>query len=492
MSVIGLEVGSFEIVAPVELPGPSRWYLATRSGPGTAPEHALVALLPPGADARAALRRQHDVLRALDDPRLPRVLALYEELGALVLAHGGGAALSGAIRGRLRGEILMTPATLLDLVFEIAEVLQLVHQRGWFHGHLSPDHVWLTVQGEIRLLGLGEDPAHRRSLWCAPEQARGDGSGPWTDQWGLAALATALVSGRPPWAGPEPLRQARRGDPGPVVEPVSQQWPALARVLRRMLDPDPGARFQDLRAVRHQLLPLARRARSTSERRDLGAWLSTCPPPGPQPGGAQQLEAIDTEASVTLVLEDPAWPDTPPPSAPLGEPTELHTELHLGPPTELHAGSGAPHGPDPHAPPGPHRPHGSPGPPEPHADVEPSELTVLFQDSPQAQDSADPDLELTELALSDDALNEISRVTTASELQALLGEPLAGSGASSSAPTDHDTSSSAPTEPLAPPRTVAHQASAPEPQASLWRVGIPLLILLGVALSIAGLAIASL
>jgi hypothetical protein len=76
MSVIGLKVGPFEIVDHAVSPEPGAWYVARRSGgEGT----ALVRLVPPGAPAaeRAAMQRQVEVLRGLEDPRVPAVLGWY-------------------------------------------------------------------------------------------------------------------------------------------------------------------------------------------------------------------------------------------------------------------------------------------------------------------------------------------------------------------------------------------------------------------------------
>ncbi|HHO49406.1 MAG TPA: hypothetical protein ENK18_00710 [Deltaproteobacteria bacterium] len=505
MSVIGLEVGPFEIVAPVALPGPETWCLATRSGSG-GDGLVLVALLPSGADeqAHAGLRRQHQVLSALDDPRIPSVIALYEDRLALVITHAGGAPLSGVVLGRRRGEILMTPATLLDLMFEATEALQQVHQHRWFHGHLSPDHVWLTPEGGAWLLGLGQDPGlELPERWRAPEQVRGQPLGPWTDQWGLASLATSLVSGCPPWGDPDPLQQARVGDPGPAVETVSQQWPALARVLRRMLDPDPQGRFPDLHAVRHQLLTLAKQTRSTSERRDLGAWLSgRAPVWASSLAGAQRLDQIDSESSLTLldhssILLGPAGDvqatTRPEPATDTPQPVPADTPVRPG---------GLPEVPPPSEEPTVLRM----GPPEAQADIE---RTVLFVDQPSP--APDPDLELTELAL-----DETSRVTTASELQAAL--------ALAAAREPRSSLSGAPTEPMAPPRAASAGPTSPlditaadaadaadaanadaaadaaaEPVGSMGSMGSAMVraliligILIGAVLLIAGILIASL
>jgi serine/threonine protein kinase len=290
MSVIGLKVGPFEIVDHAAVPEPGAWYVARRSGgEGT----ALVRLVSPGEPAeRAAVQRQVEVLRGLEDPRVPAVLGWYEGLGAVALHDTRGIPLADAVRER-GGDLALSPATLLDLLVALAETLQRAHHRNRVHGHLDGTNVVLAADGTLWVVGWGTDRPSTPG-WCPPEIARGERAMPATDQWSLAALGAALVSGRIPWAEPE---SPVTGLPGGVLAPVERQWIALGRIFRRMLDTKPGARFPSMHAARAELLALSRQVRAPSDRRAFAAALARRVALQPAPSPAQPER--DTSAAIT-------------------------------------------------------------------------------------------------------------------------------------------------------------------------------------------------
>jgi hypothetical protein len=314
MSMIGLRVGPFEIVEPARIPGPRRFYVARRTGmTRRQPAEVLVQLVEPDAppEQRAALQRSFEVMKGLDDPRIPTAVGFYEGLGALATTHPGGAPLRVLVEARADDSIPMTPSTLLDVLLELAESLQRAHHRGAAHGHLGPDTVFLAPDGAVWMLGWGQPDQRAPAPWLPPEHARGQGSTPATDQWSLAALATALITGRSPWPAEHALAAARAGDPSEIVGPVQRQWPALARLLRRMLDPHPANRFDSMHPVRQEMLGLARKAGGTSDRREIAAELATRWATAPLP---------------TAVAHEPEPQPGPQPEPELGPPTE-ETEL---------------------------------------------------------------------------------------------------------------------------------------------------------------------
>jgi len=264
MSILGLRVGPFDVIEPVPVPERGPWVVARRVGTARKqPNEVLVKLLPPDAtlDERAGLQVEFDHLRAVESFRTPSPLAVYDGLGALVLNAPRAEPLSRVVSGRRSGEVVMSPATLLDLALEIADTLQGAHHKGRVHGHVQPGEIGLAQDGRVWVYGFGPGPFAVSDLeWTAPERRRQEPPTPATDQWGLAATLTALVTGAAP-TGPED------------IAPVEAQWPALGRLLRRMLDPEPANRFPSFVQVRQELFALSRRAGSASERRELAARL---------------------------------------------------------------------------------------------------------------------------------------------------------------------------------------------------------------------------
>jgi hypothetical protein len=279
MSVIGLKVGPFEIIRRAWVPGPGRWYLAQGDGD---PSEVLVRVVAQdgGGDEHRAVQHQFEALRDLSDPRIPAPIGNYgivpgsPSIGALAVVAGLGAPLADAIAMRGDESVVMTPATLLDLLSEVAEALEQAHGRGRVHGHLGPENVVLGPDGRVWVYGFGtsleEEPA---PSWMAPEQARGLQATAETDQWALGALAHGLVLGHPIWRSGDPKAEAARGDASGPVEAVGQQWPALGRVLERMTDPRPHGRYASMTEVREDLRELARIAGTRSDRATLAAAL---------------------------------------------------------------------------------------------------------------------------------------------------------------------------------------------------------------------------
>ncbi len=314
MSVIGLRVGPFEIVENASIPEPGTWCYARRTGQTRRhPNDVLVRLLDPSASTaeRADLQRQFDLLRGIEDARIPAAVALYEGMGALAIHAVRGTPLGELVRRRTDDEIQMSPATLLDIALEIAETLQHMHHTGNAHGHLSAENVVLAPDGKVWLFGVGQgSDAEPASGWQAPERARGEAASQATDQWCLAAICGALVTGRIPWQSDDPGAEATRGDIEPIIEPIMSQWPALARLLQRLLDTRPENRHANMHPVRQELLALARKAGGTSQRRELGALLA-------RRRAAEQEAADERDAAAEAAA-------TAPESAPTLEDFVLH------------------------------------------------------------------------------------------------------------------------------------------------------------------------
>jgi hypothetical protein len=313
MSVIGLRVGPFEVREPIRVPERGDWYLATRGG-RQRPAEVAVKLLPQdgtGAD-RTALQAEFDTLRALEGLRVPTPVAFYDGLGALAVAAPRCVPLSDLVGERLIDRIQLSPATLLDLALDLAETLQSAHHRGRVHGHLSPDQVGLAPDGRLWIFGYGLGPwVSPTEGWSAPERTRGEPVGPAADQWALGGILVALVTGRP------------SDDPAAV----ESQWPALGRVLRRLLEPDPVNRFPAFPAVRQELFTLSRRAGAASDRRDLAARVHRLHPDRSSSYEAPVLFAPTAEASSAPPDDDPVLPPVDEPIVQIAppEPEEIET-----------------------------------------------------------------------------------------------------------------------------------------------------------------------
>ena len=275
MSAETVRVGPFEVVEPINHPLAGSWFLATRAGEKQRhPVEVIVKVLDPESGDLAQLHREFDRLRTLDDPRIPGAVGFYEGSRGYALEAEPGVSLAELVQRRIDGTMVMTPATLLDLALELSATIQYTHERGRHHGHLDPSKVWLTQSGKLMVWGYGPGPRLApKPEWMAPERARGEHVTGATDQWALGAMLAALVTGKTPWRGVDPVEEARRGDVGTLVSAVIAQWPALGKMLRRLLDNNPRNRYSSIHPARQDLMALARKAGGVSERKEVAAKL---------------------------------------------------------------------------------------------------------------------------------------------------------------------------------------------------------------------------
>jgi serine/threonine protein kinase len=330
MTGVGTQAGPYTAVAPFELPEVGAWFLADEGHEGRPVWLRLVGAEQGRATARD-VATMHDRLRHLAHPSIPEVV-FYDEIGGqLALAAPVGVPMSELLRLRGDPEFVMTPATVLDLACELADVLVQAHERGRPHGFLSPSQVWLTQEGNLVVWGFGSGPDTQGDLaWYPPERARGKRPSGDADQWALGAITAALITGRTPWRGPEPLSEAKVGDASHLYLPVVEQWKPLGRVLQRALSVEPRDRFPSAHPVRQALVALHQRVQQPSDRATLGAELH---------------RRFGAELPVRAAIEAPVVPSTSAYVAPLSsfdrvDPFDADTVRGTSPtvvPPSLHA-----------------------------------------------------------------------------------------------------------------------------------------------------------
>ena len=111
-------------------------------------------------------------------------------------------ALSNSYGGKLPLELAKR------MLVTIAEALVAIHEKGILHRDISPENIFITKNGEIRLIDFGAARNYITTQntgmsvllkpgFAPPEQYSSQGShGPWTDIYALAASFYTLVSGQ--------------------------------------------------------------------------------------------------------------------------------------------------------------------------------------------------------------------------------------------------------------------------------------------------------
>lgn len=230
----------------------------------------------------------------------------------------------------------ISPARTLLLLGQVADALEMLHGQKLVHLDVKPanvlvttresagvEHVYLGDFGLTRHGATGHRTASGDFLgsptYAAPEHLRGEPVGPHTDQYGLACVMYACLTGTAPFRGAvSDVVTAHLEAPVPAVTSVVELPGAIDGVIARGMAKYPRSRYPNCR----ELLSAARSALRTAAR------------PG-RPPARRQAEATPT-------------PEPTPPAAPPPEP----------PPQPAAPAPAVP--PEPAAPPGPPRPPTTP------------------------------------------------------------------------------------------------------------------------------------
>jgi serine/threonine-protein kinase len=219
-------------------------------------------------EARACARlREHPNIVIIhdmgeDDGRLFIVMELLEgeELRHLIARHA--------------------PLTLeekLAIVRQICDGLNHAHQKGVVHRDIKPANIFLLPSGQVKILDFGiaqfaaaattHGDLTRTGMmmgtprYMAPEQVRGQADQR-SDIFSVGAVAYELFSGRPPFAGDNPLQileQLRTATPPRLSELDPSLPPELSDIVDRAIRKEPEERFADLGEMGRELEAVQRR-----------------------------------------------------------------------------------------------------------------------------------------------------------------------------------------------------------------------------------------
>lgn len=214
---------------------------------------ALKVVLQAGSeDARRRLLREARAAASLNHPNIVAVFDVGEELGLPFFVME-------FVQGRsLRGDEALDLQRLVEIACRICDALEHAHASGVVHRDLKPDNILVTDTGHVKIadLGLalpGPDARISRSgmvvgtaAYMAPEQALGKAVDGRADLYALGVILYELATGRLPFVGDGPLAVVSQHVHASVVPPsvLRPDLPrALERVILRLLEKSPGARF---------------------------------------------------------------------------------------------------------------------------------------------------------------------------------------------------------------------------------------------------------
>ena len=217
----------------------------------------------------ARLSREAQMLASLNHPNIASIYGLEEADGrqALVLELVEGETLADRIK---RGAIPLEES--LKLALQIAEALEVAHEKGIIHRDLKPANVKDTPEGVVKVLDFGLAKAMEEEVvpgdisqsptisqlatkagmilgtaaYMSPEQARGKPVDRRTDIWAFGVVLYEMLTGKMAFQQEDislTLASVMRDDPKWDALPGKLPSP-IDSVLQRCLDRDQSHRLQ--------------------------------------------------------------------------------------------------------------------------------------------------------------------------------------------------------------------------------------------------------
>lgn len=206
------------------------------------------------------LQREFQHLQSLSHPHIVRVHEFDRDGDAAFFTMEllSGALLSGVLNAR--NLVALPRAQALAVIRDVGAALSHAHSRGVVHGDVNPQNIFITEEGELRVLDFGAAHSMRRTGWNAENESplnvpvatpgyascqllEGQRPDARDDVFAFACVVYLLLSGKHPFPGSTALearsKRVRARRPNRLT---GSQW----RVLREGLNWDRARRPSDL------------------------------------------------------------------------------------------------------------------------------------------------------------------------------------------------------------------------------------------------------
>ncbi len=214
----------------------------------------------------------------------------------LVMPFLEGADLSVLRKTLLKQGRVLPLSLALFIAIGVASGLDYAHTRrdrdgnpaGLIHRDVSPENVFVTYEGEVKLLDFGiakvAASATRTAVgtrkgkaqYMSPEQARGEELDARSDVFSLGVVLYELTTGRPLFRADNELSVLNlivSRDATPPTQVSPDYPPALENIVLRALARDPSRRYQSAGQLRDALSTFARKHGLEASAVELGAFL---------------------------------------------------------------------------------------------------------------------------------------------------------------------------------------------------------------------------
>ena len=270
----GAQLGHYRILEPLGAGGMGEVY---RARDGRLDRDVAIKVLSPRLSGDPAmLDRFEREARAVAALTHPNILGIYDFSRDGSVCYAATELLHGeSLRSRLsRGPLGARRS--MEVAREIARGLAAAHDQGVIHRDLKPENVFLTRDGQVKILDFGlakvttfdDDPQNAPTAgtqpgvvmgtlaYMSPEQARGKPVDPRSDIFSFGTVLYEMLSGQRAFRGDtaaDTLMAILAGEPPELSTTDPALSPALNRIVRHCLEKDPQLRFQTARDLAFHL-----------------------------------------------------------------------------------------------------------------------------------------------------------------------------------------------------------------------------------------------
>jgi len=254
-------IGPYEIISAIGAGGMGEVYRAR----DLRLDREVALKIMPAALAGARFQNEARAIAALSHPNIVNVFDIGAESG---LSYIAVELLEGEDLRSLVSAGPLPWKRVAKIATSIADALRYAHSKGIIHRDLKPENVYITREGQTKVLDFGlahmtprepSDPEVAQTLtrpgmvmgtvgYMSPEQVRGEAAGPPSDVFALGCLMYEMLSGRQAFqrgSAGEALAAILR-DPPRDLRKLCDAPESLVRVVEHCLEKDQSKRFDTM------------------------------------------------------------------------------------------------------------------------------------------------------------------------------------------------------------------------------------------------------
>lgn len=169
-------------------------------------------------------------------------------------------------------DVFIKNKEVVKIALQIAEAIQVAHDKGIVHRDIKPQNILLTDDGNVKVADFGIARAMTTSTYvntndaigsvhyASPEQSRGGFVDKRSDIYSFGVLLYELVTGRVPFDAETPIAIALKHLKEEAIAPALINMninPALDKMILKCMQKDPANRYQNVYEIIERLEKLA-------------------------------------------------------------------------------------------------------------------------------------------------------------------------------------------------------------------------------------------